>query len=174
VRAATAIFERDGFEHTNSNVIARAAGYSPGTFYKHFADKKEIFLAAHSEWVRDKWRGIGDAIRQEGALPERAAAAVRVIIERHRAWRGFRADLRALTARDREVRHADAKERKAQLRGLTALGGVSLEEDVLLMLTIERVADAIVTDEAALLGADEKRLVQALADLLARRLSRAR
>jgi len=46
VEAAIAEFETVGFEGTNTNRIARAAGYAPQTFYRHFDDKKIDRLAA--------------------------------------------------------------------------------------------------------------------------------
>jgi AcrR family transcriptional regulator len=45
IAAARLEFEEFGFEGTNSNAIARRAGYAPQTFYRHFEDKREIFLA---------------------------------------------------------------------------------------------------------------------------------
>ena len=38
VAAAAAVFNRDGYHGTDSNRLARAAGYAPATFYKHFPD----------------------------------------------------------------------------------------------------------------------------------------
>ena len=58
VAAAAQVFNRSGYHGTDSNRLARAAGYSPGTFYKHFADKREIFLAVFQEWVDQEWRAI--------------------------------------------------------------------------------------------------------------------
>ncbi len=46
VAAAARAFNRAGYHGTDSNRIARAAGYAPATFYKHFADKRAIFVAA--------------------------------------------------------------------------------------------------------------------------------
>lgn len=51
VVAAAQLFNRVGYDGTDSNRIAREAGYAPGTFYKHFRDKKEIFLAVYEGWV---------------------------------------------------------------------------------------------------------------------------
>jgi AcrR family transcriptional regulator len=40
VAAAAELFNRDGWRRPAGR-IARAAGYAVGTFYKHFADKRE-------------------------------------------------------------------------------------------------------------------------------------
>jgi AcrR family transcriptional regulator len=47
LKAAAKIFNSEGYFATDSNRIARAAGYAPGTFYTHFADKRAIFLAVY-------------------------------------------------------------------------------------------------------------------------------
>ena len=44
LHAAEQIFREVGYYGTDSNRIARAAGYAPATFYKHFENKLEIFL----------------------------------------------------------------------------------------------------------------------------------
>src|SRR5207237_2486008 len=51
VTTAMRVFNQVGFWGTDSNELARAAGYSPGTFYRHFADKRAIFLAAYQSWA---------------------------------------------------------------------------------------------------------------------------
>src|ERR1700757_952941 len=85
VAAAGKLFNSVGYFGTDSNRIARAAGYSPGTFYKHFADKLEIFLAAHAEWVDAEWEGI-EAIA--GSPEERARVIVDFVVEHHRRRKG--------------------------------------------------------------------------------------
>ena len=51
VRAALEVFNQVSFHDTDTNKLARAAGYSPGTFYRHFPDKRSIFLAAYALWL---------------------------------------------------------------------------------------------------------------------------
>ncbi|MGG6497807.1 UNVERIFIED_CONTAM: TetR/AcrR family transcriptional regulator, partial [Bacteroidetes bacterium 56_B9] len=43
VEAAAQIFNTVGYFGTDTNRIAKAAGYTPGTFYTHFPDKRAIF-----------------------------------------------------------------------------------------------------------------------------------
>src|ERR1700733_4737197 len=50
VAAAAKLFNQTGYHGTDSNRIAKAAGYSAGVFYKHFNDKRAIFLAAYEGW----------------------------------------------------------------------------------------------------------------------------
>src|SRR5688572_2853570 len=49
--AARAEFDEAGFEGTDTNRIARRAGYAPQTFYRHFADKTTIFVETYHRWV---------------------------------------------------------------------------------------------------------------------------
>src|SRR5262245_38634771 len=63
VAVAARTFNRDGYHGTDSNRLARAAGYAPGTFYKHFPDKRAIFVAAYESWVAAEWRAIDADLR---------------------------------------------------------------------------------------------------------------
>src|SRR5688572_18363855 len=58
VMAAAEEFQAHGYFGTDSNVIARAAGYAPGTFYKHFVDKRAVFLSVYVDWVTAQWAEI--------------------------------------------------------------------------------------------------------------------
>src|ERR1700688_2860595 len=58
IEAAARIFNSDGYHSTDSNRIAREAGYAPGTFYVHFADKLAIFLDVYENWVSAEWSSI--------------------------------------------------------------------------------------------------------------------
>lgn len=51
VAAAAKLFNSVGYFGTDSNRIAREAGYAPGTFYVHFPDKLGIFLEVYRRWV---------------------------------------------------------------------------------------------------------------------------
>lgn len=47
--AATHVMRTRGFARTTTKQIARAAGYSEATLYKHFQDKTDLFLAVLKE-----------------------------------------------------------------------------------------------------------------------------
>lgn len=51
--AAREVFARDGFIATTTVSIAKAAGVANGSFYTHFTDKYEIFVALYNE-LRDE------------------------------------------------------------------------------------------------------------------------
>src|SRR5215467_13204038 len=58
VAAAAEVFNQSGFYGTDSNRIAQSAGYSTGVFYKHFSDKREIFLAVYERWSLAEWEQV--------------------------------------------------------------------------------------------------------------------
>jgi AcrR family transcriptional regulator len=84
VAAAAVVFGRDGYAGTDSNRIAREAGYSPGTFYKHFADKKEVFVAAYEAWVAAEWSEVEAIVLDAGSRRAAAARLVARVLELHR------------------------------------------------------------------------------------------
>src|SRR5436305_8049443 len=77
VRAARQEFEERGFEATQSNRIARRAGYATQTFYRHFTDKIDILLAVYADWIADE--------QKELAVAGNSRQRARVLLKHHRA-----------------------------------------------------------------------------------------
>lgn len=141
-------FNDVGFDATNSNRIARRAGFAPQTFYRHFTDKLEVFLACYDRW----WRNEIDQLT--GAADARRSA--RLILEAHRASRMFRRSLRALTVSDPKVADARAQARREQIRRISRRVPDADEADIIVaVLIVERIADAIVEGELEKLGFDQ-------------------
>ncbi len=151
--AAADLFNQVGYHGTDSNRIARHAGYAAGTFYKHFADKREILLAAYEAWVTREWAEIlaeldGDA--SSGDLAERIVA---LVLRHHVRWRGLRDALRGLVSRDAEARRFYRQQRTRQIEMLRTqrtregVGPRAAAEDAVLLFTLERVCDAIASGE---------------------------
>jgi AcrR family transcriptional regulator len=152
VAAAARVFNRVGYRGTDSNRLARAAGYAPGTFYRHFPDKRAAFLAVYEEWVTTEWAAIADILREERKPAARAARIVELALDLHRRWRGLRASLRALVAEDGVARTFYRAQRHRQLEliaGLRARHRGRREEDAVLLYAMERVCDAIADGELA-------------------------
>lgn len=177
VAAAAEVLNRDGYFGTDSNAIARAAGYSPATFYKHFEDKRAILLAAYARWVGAEWRHIAGVLRAGAPPRETARQLATWVIDHHRRWRGLRASLLALVGADPVVRAFYVAQRRRQLEWLAELRAAphptpgDREADALLLFTFERVCDALAGDEAAALGLDASRLEALLVERLATRLA---
>ena len=119
--AAAVEFNRVGYHGTDSNRLARAAGYAPATFYKHFPDKRALFLAAYADWVTAEWARVEQLVRAGGPRAQLAAAIVETVLAMHRTWRGLRASLRALVAADPVARAFYRAQRRRQLERLAAL-----------------------------------------------------
>jgi AcrR family transcriptional regulator len=174
VAAAAGEFGRVGYDGTDSNRLARAAGYAPGTFYKHFPDKRAIFLEAYRAWVTAEWTAIDRLLRGGGAPREQATRIVDLALAHHRRWRGLRASLRALVVRDPVVRAFYRRQRRRQLDLLAALRQARGREsrpradDAVLLYTLERVCDALADGELSDLGLDAKSTIARLVEIVAR------
>lgn len=88
--AAREVFARDGYLTATTTTIAKAAGVANGSFYTHFADKYEIFVALFHEVQEEMLHpGIHDA-RLDHSDP------VAVIEEATRAYLEYYRDNAAL------------------------------------------------------------------------------
>lgn len=167
LEAARAEFDEAGFEGTDTNRIARRAGYAPQTFYRHFADKTAIFVENYHRWLDDEWKDL------EKAHGKGADEAARILLGHHARHREFRRSLRRLTSVDPVVRAARADSRKRQLELVDAQDstrGRTRERAprIALLLCIERIADAAADGELADLGLTADDQVALLADVIRR------
>src|SRR6202051_1182334 len=115
VTAAAKLFNRVGYHRTDSNRIAREAGYSTGVFYKHFADKREIFLAAYETWVVSEWKAVEGELALGGQPEPTARRLVALTVDFHTRWRGLRASLMELVFTDAKVKRFYRHQRRRQL-----------------------------------------------------------
>lgn len=158
LKSAVQLFNVHGYFGTNTNEIARAAGFAPATFYRHFTDKKEVFLAAYAHWVAEDWAVIEAALQKGPDRARIAATLVEVYEERHRAWGLFRRSMHALVATDDEACDFHLRIRAGQLdrlEGLLSELGAPMRprEDLLFaFLSIERAANALTDDDLPALG----------------------
>ena len=150
--AAEREFNAHGFDGTDTNRIARAAGYAPQTFYRHFVDKRAAFLAVYDRW----WKGESAALeRPAQERPADVDAAARVALAFHTKWRGFRRALRHLAIVDAKVRSARTKARRAQIARIREFTGDDARSDqdlIAALLKAERLTDAAAEGELADLG----------------------
>jgi AcrR family transcriptional regulator len=68
--AAEEVFAEKGFTPASLDNIARAAGYTKGAIYKHFATKEDLFLAVSDRYWRryfDNFAEVMSTSRQIGA-----------------------------------------------------------------------------------------------------------
>jgi len=170
INAAASQFNRFGYHGTDSNSIARAAGYATGTFYKHFRDKREIFLAAYERWVAAEWKEIGEELSRMRTAEETARRVVELSIRFHTEWRGLRASLMELVFFDPEARRFFRKQRRrqlglmAELRSRFTLPPQTIEQDAIHLYTTERVYDAMGQGEIQSLGLDKDAVVESMVE----------
>jgi len=166
IDAAAQLFNSVGYHGTDTNRIAIAAGYTPGTFYTHFEDKRAIFLEVYRQWLDEEIAAIAAAL--ESDEPSRRARLARVVLEHHRKWRTFRASLRALYAIDPVVREARLAERRRQLDLTLARDGrkgrQARAEILAAMLIAEALADSIADGDVEALGVREAELFRILTE----------
>jgi AcrR family transcriptional regulator len=168
IQAAATQFNRLGYHGTDSNTIAKEAGYATGTFYKHFRDKREIFLAAYERWLAAEWEEIIQEMSRMRNPKETARRLVNLNVRFHTEWRGLRASLMELVFSDPEARKFFRKQRRrqldliAKLRSRFALPAQTSEQDAILLWTTERVFDAIGQGEIESLGLDQDAVIDAM------------
>jgi AcrR family transcriptional regulator len=160
VAAAAAEFGDHGFAGTDTNRIARRAGFAPQTFYRWFKDKTEIFLAVYRAWEEAEREMMAELLRRGASETEQVDAA----LAHHRDHRNFRRSLRALSLTDTGVRAARAESRRRQI---DRIGGRP-DAAAVVLLQLERLSDALAEDELADMGLDDTIARQTLADLLKR------
>lgn len=158
MRAAAAEFVEQGFTGTDTNRIARRAGFAPQTFYRWFKDKIDVFIQVYVAWEEAESAILESMLTHQASSRQIAEACV----ESYRSFLLFRRHLRQLAIENDEVRAARAQCRLRQIShvrewnpGLTAddeqLAGWLVELDLLCLALAEgEWADMGLQGEAAM------------------------
>jgi len=171
VAAAAIAFNRDGYAKVDAGRIAAEAGYAVGTFYKHFADKKEALIAAYERWVAAEWREIETLFGASGSPQVFARELLSLVLQHHAAWQGLRVSFFSLL-NERPIRKVYRKQRSSQLAMLKSMRMKNkmrahrVEDDAILMFTLERVCDAIAQGDVTDLGLNRELLEARLRGLI--------
>lgn len=164
-QAALSEFSELGFAGTDSNKIARRAGFSPQTFYRWFGSKTEIFIAAYRLWEDTEMSAL-DNLQLRGSD---ARALAKTIAKHHQEHLIFRRSLRLLAIEDPDVRAARTDSRLRQIERIQKwlqLTAESKANIAVCLLQIERMADAIAEGEAGDLGLNQDIFINELATLI--------
>lgn len=165
VHAAMTEFCQDGYFATDSNKIARRAGFAPQTFYRWFKDKTDVFLAAYQQWSEQELLLLG-ALSLENVSADQV---VDIIIKHHRDYVLFRRSLRQLTVENPAVRQIRAETRLRQMSFIQqrfGLDDTNKGDFFALMFQIERLADGLAEDEFRDLGVEESEIRQSMIGLV--------
>ncbi|HTJ44179.1 MAG TPA: TetR/AcrR family transcriptional regulator [Kofleriaceae bacterium] len=154
VETALKVFNDVGYWGTDSNALAREAGYSPGTFYRHFVDKRAIFIAAYQAWSAAEEELLrARMLRAKEKELDRAGTFVDFLIEHHGRWRTFRSSTRALAAGDGELQRAVREHRRRHLAVLgDLLGRREIARGLVVLYTLDGLSDALANGEPKHLG----------------------
>jgi AcrR family transcriptional regulator len=173
LEAAATEFNEHGFGGTDTNRIARRAGFAPQTFYRWFQDKEDIFISTYERWTREEFAVLGRLLAKNAS----AARLAQAIVGHHKAYLIFRRSLRLLSVEKDVVRAARARSRLNQLAYVKSLSPHDARDDAALaamLLQTERLADALAEGEFRDMGlskkAGEEALTRLIHDLLGPRL----
>jgi AcrR family transcriptional regulator len=168
IDGAARLFNQLGYNGADSNSIAKEAGYATGTFYKHFRDKREVFLSVYERWIVEEWKAVDVELSKQQEPQETARRIVDLSIKFHTDWRGLRASLMELIFSDPEARKFFRKQRRrqldlmAELRLRLALPARTREQDAIHLFMTERLFDAIGQGEIHALGLNQARVTEFL------------
>lgn len=79
--AARELFAKNGYDATRPQDIARTADVAAGTFYLHFADKREAFLAFTDQAADELMGHIRDTAREARSFEDRLLASLEALFE---------------------------------------------------------------------------------------------
>jgi AcrR family transcriptional regulator len=167
VLAAAAEFNEHGFEGTDTNRIARRAGFAPQTFYRWFEDKVAIFIQVYELW-QEQEAGFLAKLLAENAPDMRLVDAA---VAHHRAFLVFRRSLRRLSLENDVVRVERAKSRLNQINWIRSWNPNEARGDselAVVLLQLERLTDALAEGELSDMGLDEAACRLAVAEQISR------
>jgi AcrR family transcriptional regulator len=165
LKAAAREFNEHGFGGTDTNKIARRAGFAPQTFYRWFQDKEEIFIQSYELWTREEFGALNTLLVKNAS----DARLARAVVAHHKAYLVFRRSLRQLSVENKIVRAARARSRLNQIAYVKSLSPNVARDDASLaamLLQTERLADALAEGEFRDMGLNKKAGEEALARLI--------
>ena len=165
LQAAVREFNEHGFGGTDTNRIARRAGFAPQTFYRWFQDKVDIFIKTYERWQHEEFAAIGTLLAENAS----DVRLTRTIVAHHEAYLVFRRSLRQLSVENEVVRAARARSRLNQIAYVKGLSPNVVRDDAsiaALLLQGERLADALAEGEFHDMGLNKKAGEEALVRLI--------
>ena len=75
-KAALELYAKQGFDETTVAEIAQAAGLTERTFFRHYADKREVLFGGQDQFVQGFLDGVAEAPRDDAPLDVVASAVL--------------------------------------------------------------------------------------------------
>jgi AcrR family transcriptional regulator len=164
LQAAMAEFIESGYAGTDTNRIARRAGFAPQTFYRWFADKTAILIEVLHVWEEVE-QAVVQALFDDRDTP--ALQLAEACVENIRPFLTFRRNLRAVAATHAEIREARAAGRQRLLAQLMLWNSKRDKADLAaLLVQFEQLCEAIAEGAFEDLGAPDDAAMAALAGLI--------
>lgn len=172
IDSAAVHFNTVGYFATNSNTIAKDAGYASGSFYNHFSDKLAVFLAVYQQWVDAEWSKLTTIIHDNQDASLLAEQLVFALEAHHQHWRVFRLSLLALVATEPKVAEYQNGQRQRQIVFMQQLAAdrsvqpLSPAHCLMVLLASERLLDLLANHQLTALGISDEEVRAELVQLL--------
>lgn len=162
IEAAMGEFIEHGFAGTDTNRIARRAGFAPQTFYRWFSDKAAVFAEVLHVWEEAEFALFMSLLGPHELTPLQMAEAC---VENMRPFLTFRQHLRSVTLQDAAVRAVRAQGRAALMSRLGPwCAHLAPESLAHTLLQIESLSEMLARGDLSDLGVSGSETLQALAD----------
>jgi len=151
LEAAMSEFIEQGYAGTDTNRIARRAGFAPQTFYRWFEDKKAILSAVLGVWLETECRSW-QAVLLDQTLPiEQLADAC---VDNARPFLTFRQHLRSVLLTDETLRLQQAQARRQLIDQLAPADAPDAQRATMaaLLSQIDALTELLARDDIALMG----------------------
>lgn len=162
IEAAMGEFIEHGFTGTDTNRIARRAGFAPQTFYRWFDDKAAVFAEVLHVWDEAEFAMSMALVSAEGLEPDELAQAC---VENMRPFLTFRQHLRSVTMQDAEVKAVRAKGRASLMARIGPVcPHLAPEALAHTLLQIESLSEMLARGDLADMGVSGGETAHALAE----------
>jgi AcrR family transcriptional regulator len=122
--AAMRIFNVKGYFGTNTAEIAKEAGFSTGSVYAYFEDKKGILLACLNKFGNDLTNNICreiSSVSENGDIFSTTKKAIRILVKSHEGQsRLYHDEITSLQYRDEDIKKYFANVRKTMMDAVTS------------------------------------------------------
>lgn len=164
-RAAASEFIEHGYTGTDTNRIARRAGYAPQTFYRWFKDKADVFVQVYVAWEDAEAAILESMLTHQASSLQIAEACV----ESYRSFLLFRRHLRQLAIENADVRAARAQCRWRQVQQMRVWNPALTADDEQIaawLIQLDLLSMALAEGEWADMGLQGHGGMRALADVI--------
>ena len=165
LEAAMSEFIEAGYAGTDTNRIARRAGFAPQTFYRWFKDKPTVLAEVLAVWDEAE-TAMWQAVIQDEHLT--ATELAQSCVDNVRPFLIFRLQLRSVLQQAPEIAARRAEGRQRLMQALVPLVAARLDRESLgsLIVQIDQLSEAIARGDLADMGLNGSAAHEALARLI--------